>query len=115
MVDEFLKVLIDHKQFECEVLKLADMPSCLEGKDDTINERYGLTTKFRSMEFAFWLSALWRFESFSHSFFTLYFVQLIIQRLYPTIFKLLRLESRIYNILSLKDFYLWDALSFSTK
>ena len=49
------------------MLKLADMPSCLGGRDNTINERYGLTTQFRSSEFAFWLSALWRFESFSHS------------------------------------------------
>jgi len=54
---------------QCEVLKLADMPSCLEGGESAINERYGLTTKFRSSEFAFWLSALWRFESFSHSHF----------------------------------------------
>ena len=54
-------------RLNCEVLKLADMPSCLEGRDNTINERYGLTTQFRSPEFAFWLSALWRFESFSHS------------------------------------------------
>ncbi len=69
-VERFWQVLPpDYLLSYCEVLKLADMPSCLGGGDHMINERYGLTTKFRSSEFAFWLSALWRFESFSHSFF----------------------------------------------
>jgi hypothetical protein len=38
---------------QCEVLKLADIPSCLGGGEYTINERYGLTTKFRSSGICF--------------------------------------------------------------